>query len=132
MTTRVTIRQAEGALRAYCTTIRAPYGQYVTLHDPTAPLTIDQDGRTFPVRVLSTHDDGRRFCTIPGGYALDGAYSGYSITRISDELHRDGRPVTGISHPLGDGYWTPRELVDQLRAARFAVIDERARHEVTS
>jgi len=44
-----------------------------------------------------------------GNYHLDQAYGGVALARMSNE-------GGGISRPLGHGYYTKRELADQLRA----------------
>lgn len=54
-------------------------------------------------------DESGRYCPQVGNYHLDGAYGGWNLARMVNESG-------GITHPLGGGYRTKRELRDQMRA----------------
>ena len=98
MTERVTIADADAALRRYCETTGQPYGHY-------------QRGELYGV-------DGA-ISTIPGGLEIDynPTYGGCVIERISDTGD------TGVSQPYGARRRSPADTVDFLRAMTYGYSD---------
>lgn len=123
MSTRITIKDAEQALRVYCARAGVPYGHYLTVKpgDGAETHDVEQNGRTFTAHLLHTMSD-RDSYVITGGLALSGAYGGWQVQRIigADPAYLrddDPRPCTGVTTPFGEGYAPAREMYVRLRGA---------------
>lgn len=129
MSTRTTRKDAERALNAYCAEANLPRGHYLFSAEP---ITATPSGH--PVALLREVPDTPStrpgyLYVIPGGLAIDCAYGGYEVQEI-DGTPFPGQgpgPCTGVRCPFGSGHVTAREIVAQLRGARFAVADLKAK-----
>jgi len=131
MTNRVTVKDAERALDAYCAVAHKPRGHYIAVGNValTRPAddigTVAQLGGVFIARRLAP---GSATFVIEGGHAIAREYGGYQVQAIDGGDNgwqgRPGEPCTGVSLPFGYGFHTARELVAMLTAARYAVSEQ--------